>query len=182
MDNFSSLESKNMNPKPRVSVPYTFAPGDSVVYPGHGVGKVTSCDSERVGGEELKVFVITFVADRMTLRVPLRKVQSSGLRRISTQPVMECALAKLSQPAVQSRTIWNRRALECTAKINSGDPALIAEVVRDLHHAGGDRNPSHSQRLLYEQALGRLTQEVAAIDDTRIEEATAKLELLLKAA
>lgn len=160
----------------------SFAPGDSVVYPGHGVGSVKSLESQRVGEHELKLLVIAFAQDRMTLRVPLQKVKSSGLRRISTPRVMEGALAKLKEPAVRSRTIWNRRALECAAKINSGDPCLIAEVVRDLHCTGGEREPSHSQRLLYEQALGRLIQELAAIEDSPIEEATAKLELLLNAA
>jgi CarD family transcriptional regulator len=159
-----------------------FAPGDSVVYPGHGVGTVTRLESQRVGEHELNLFVITFAQDRMTLRVPLHKVKSSGLRRISTPCVMEGALAKLKEPAVHSRAIWNRRALEYAAKINSGDPCLIAEVIRDLHSVAGERGPSHSQRLLYEQALGRLIQELAAIEDTQIEEATAKLELLLNAA
>jgi CarD family transcriptional regulator len=143
---------------------------------------VTNLENQRVGEHELKLLVIAFAQDRMTLRVPLQKVKSSGLRRISTPRVMEGALAKLKEPAVQSRTIWNRRALECATKINSGDVCLIAEVVRDLHSVGGERGPSHSQRLLYEQALGRLIQELAAIENSPIEEATAKLEFLLNAA
>ncbi len=176
------LKTKTFVKPGRVAAAPPFAPGESVVYPGHGVGSVTSLEVQRVGGHELKLFVISFEQDGMTLRVPVEKVKSSGLRRISTPHVMEGALAKLKEPPVQSRAMWNRRALEYTAKINSGDPSLIAEVVRDLHGVGGERGPSHSQRLLYEQALGRLTQELAATEDTLIEEATAKLETLLNAA
>lgn len=176
------LKAKTLVKSGRSPAAPPFAPGESVVYPGHGVGRVTRLEVQRVGGHELKLFVISFAQDGMTLRVPVEKVKSSGLRRISTPRVMEGALAKLKEPAAQSRTIWNRRALEYAAKINSGDPCLIAEVVRDLHCVGGERGPSHSQRLLYEQALGRLTQELAEIEETHIEEATAKLEVLLNAA
>jgi len=159
-----------------------FAPGDIVVYPGHGVGTVTNIESQRVGEHELKLFVISFEHDRMTLRVPTGKVKSCGLRGISTRRVMDGALAKLKEPASQKRAMWNRRAVEYTAKINSGNPELLAEVVRDLYRGTGDKDPSHGERVLYEQAFGRLTHELAAIDKSHVEEATAKLELLLKAA
>ncbi len=159
-----------------------FIVGDHVVYPGHGVGTVTSIETLRVGEHDLSLFAISFAQDRMTLRVPMQKVESSGLRRLSTRRVMEGALAKLKEPAVRSSALWNRRSMECAAKINSGDPCLIAEVVRDLHSVSAGREPSHSQRVLYEQALGRLVQEVAAIENSQIEEATAKLELMLNAA
>lgn len=160
-----------------------FAPGDVVVYPGHGVGTVTSIESQRVGEHELKLFVISFEHDRMTLRVPTGKVKACGLRGISSRREMDSALAKLKQPASQKKAMWNRRAVEYTAKINSGNPELIAEVVRDLYRGEGDKDPSHGERVLYEQAFGRLTHELAAIDKSQVEEATAKVQgLLLKAA
>ncbi len=159
-----------------------FAPGDVVVYPGHGVGKLTEVVTQWIGDQALELFVISFAQDRMTLRVPLKKAKSSGLRKISTLRVMHSALAKLKEPANQKRGIWNRRAIEYTAKINSGDPLALAEVVRDLRRTTGERERSHSERLLYEQALGRLTHELAAVESTEIDTATAKLEVLLNAA
>lgn len=159
-----------------------FQPGDSVVYPGHGVGTVIRVESQRFGEHELSVLAISFPQDRMTLHVPVQKVKSSGLREISTQTLMESALAKLSSPPIPSRAMWSRRVLECTAKINSGDPCLIAEVVRDLHGMEGEQRPSYWQRLAYGQALSRLVQELAAVYGTKIEEATTRLELLLGAA
>lgn len=161
---------------------FAFAPGDSVVYPGHGVGKVTTIETQRIGDQSVQLFVINFEHDRMTLRVPFKKAQSSGLRGVCSESVIKSALAKLQEPANQKKGIWNRRAVEYTAKINSGDPISLAEVVRDLRRTAGERERSHSERLLYEQALGRLTHEVAAVEQTGIETATAKLELLLNAA
>jgi len=63
-----------------------------------------------------------------------------------------------------SRAMWNRRAQEYEAKINSGDPVSIAEVVRDLHRSESQPEQSYSERQLYESALDRMAREVAAIE------------------
>lgn len=160
----------------------TFAPGDAVVYPGHGVGRVTELVTQQVGGQALEVFVISFDVDRMTLRVPFAKARTSGLRRISSARVMQSALAKLTEPAEKKKVIWNRRAIEYTAKINSGDLLALAEVVRDLRRSASERERSHSERLLYEQALLRFTHELAAVERLEIDKATAKIDVLLNAA
>ena len=159
-----------------------FYPGDFVVYPGHGLGKVTGLETKTIGGELGQWFVITFDADRMVLRLPTRKAQASGLRGLSTRNLMEKALSTLQGNRSRKNVMWNRRALEYAAKIKSGDPVSIAEVVRDLHRQENEPQASHSERLLYEQARDRLTREVAAIEGIEVDAATTKLEVLLKAA
>jgi CarD family transcriptional regulator len=159
-----------------------FAPGDLVVYPSHGVGRVVRIESQVIGTQETLLFVIVFEQDRMTLRVPMSKVGMTGLRSLSTPQVMEKALVALKSHPIKSRLNWNRRALACSVKINSGDPISIAEVVRDLHRRPSDSERSSSAGLIYEQARGRLTREVAAIERIEIEAANDKLELLLNAA
>ena len=63
-----------------------------------------------------------------------------GLRKLSARrKVMETALTTLKGRARVKRTMWSRRAQEYEAKINSGDPVSIAEVVRDLHR---ERRPA----------------------------------------
>ena len=71
---------------------------------------------------------------------------------------------------------------EYEAKINSGDPISIAEVVRDLHRNVGQPDQSFSERQIYEAARDRLAAEVAAVDKTDVEVATEKLEKVLEAA
>ena len=118
----------------------------------------------------------------MTLRVPVRKIKNSGLRKLSTRKVMEAALTTLKGRARVKRAMWSRRAQEYEAKINSGDPVSIAEVVRDLHRGASQPEQSYSERQIYEQALERLAHEVAAVEKIKPEAATAKLEKLLNAA
>ena len=159
-----------------------FGPGDFVVYPTHGVGKVTSVEIQEIGGQKLKLFVISFDRDRMTLRVPVAKVATSGLRKLSSRKTMDSALETLKGLARVKRTMWGRRAQEYEAKINSGDPLAIAEVVRDLHRKAGQPDQSFSERQIFESARDRLAHELAAVDRIDLEAATEKMEELLKAA
>ena len=46
-------------------------PGDYVVYPTHGVGKIKGVETQEIAGFDLKVFVIDFAKDKMILRVPV---------------------------------------------------------------------------------------------------------------
>ena len=156
--------------------------GDYVVYPTHGVGKVIGVETEEIAGHKLDLFVISFDKDRMTLRVPVSKAPTSGLRKLSTRKIMDEAMTTLKGRVRVKRTMWSRRAQEYEAKINSGNPVSIAEVVRDLHRNVGQPDQSFSERQIYEAARDRLAAELAAVDKTDVEKATEKLEKVLRAA
>ena len=156
-----------------------FSEGDYVVYPTHGVGKVLGIEDREVAGFDLKLFVISFEAEKMTLRVPVDKVKDSGLRKISSRAKMKTAMVTLKGRARGKRTMWSRRAQEYDAKINSGDPVSIAEVVRDLHRAAGQPDQSYSERQMYEAALERLAQELALVEKIDRDGAVEKLEAVL---
>lgn len=159
-----------------------FNPGDYVVYPTHGVGKVLSVEEEEIAGHKLELFVISFDRDRMTLRVPVSKAANSGLRKLSSKKCMDEAIQTLKGRPRVKRTMWSRRAAEYDLKINSGDPVSIAEVVRDLHRNVGQPDQSFSERQIYEQARDRLASELAAVEKTDVDKATIKLEQILEAA
>ncbi|WP_092783277.1 CarD family transcriptional regulator [Jannaschia pohangensis] len=142
-----------------------FRPNDFVVYPAHGVGQIVSIEKQEVAGLELELFVISFVKDKMTLRVPTNKATDVGMRSLSSPEIVTKAMATLKGKARVKRAMWSRRAQEYEAKINSGDLIAIAEVVRDLHRNDEQREQSYSERQLYEAALDRLTRELAAVND-----------------
>ena len=170
-------------PKKKAAEPkLAFKAGDYVVYPTHGVGLVSGIEKETIAGHELRLVVVTFDNDRMTLRVPTNKMEVSGLRKLSSRKVMDNAVTTLKGRARIKRTMWSRRAQEYEAKINSGDPVFIAEVVRDLHRNVGQPDQSFSERQIYEAALERLAGEFAAVESIEKEDATEKLEQVLNAA
>jgi len=141
-----------------------FKTNEFIVYPAHGVGQIMAIEEQEVAGAKLELFVINFVKDKMTLRVPTAKVVAVGMRKLAEGTLVKRALETLKGRARIKRTMWSRRAQEYEAKINSGDLISIAEVVRDLHRAENQPEQSYSERQLYESALDRMAREVAAIE------------------
>jgi CarD family transcriptional regulator len=159
-----------------------FSTGDYVVYPTHGVGRVMGVQTQEIAGDKLDLIIIKFDKDRMTLRVPVAKATNSGLRKLSSRKLMDTALQTLKGRSRAKRTMWSRRAQEYEAKINSGDPVAIAEVVRDLHRADDQPEQSYTERQMYQAALERLARELAALEKIDEIKAAEKLEKLLSAA
>ncbi len=168
------------NPPRIPSKAENFVAGDHVVYPTHGVGKVERIAVEEIAGHSLELIHITFEENRMTLRVPVAKARSAGLRKLASRKMFDEALAVLKGRARIKRTMWSRRAQEYEAKINSGDPLAIAEVVRDLHRNAGQPDQSFSERQIYEAAMDRLAAELGALDKTDKATAATKLANFLK--
>ncbi|WP_019961142.1 CarD family transcriptional regulator [Woodsholea maritima] len=161
----------------------SFKKGDYIVYPAHGVGRVVGVEKETVAGFDIEVYVVTFEQDKMTLRVPTAKANGVGMRPLASDKILKDALKTLKGKAKVKRTMWSRRAQEYEAKINSGDLLQIAEVVRDLHRAEDQPEPSYSERQLYESALDRMVREVAAVEQVDHDKAKEILsESLRKAA
>ncbi len=148
-----------------------FRTGEYVVYPAHGVGKIISIDSEEVAGLKLELLVIYFEQDKLTLRVPVAKIKSVGMRKLASEEVVEKALSIVEGRARIKRTMWSRRAQEYEAKINSGDLIFISEVVRDLYRSEDQPEQSYSERQLFEQALDRMSREIGTVNKISITEA-----------
>jgi CarD family transcriptional regulator len=154
-----------------------FAMGDAVMHPAHGVGRVTGESTATVGGETLELVHFAFGEGRLTLRVPRAKVISNGIRRLAGGALIAEALDVLTtnpRGAVRGIT-WARRAAELQAKLNSGDPRKVAEVLRDLSRNVNNPERSFSERQIFEAALERLAVEIAAVENISRDEAVAKI-------
>lgn len=156
-----------------------FKANEFVVYPAHGVGQILAIEEQEIAGAKLELFVINFIKDKMTLRVPTAKVANVGMRKLSEPVLVKKALETLKGRARVKRTMWSRRAQEYEAKINSGDIVAIAEVVRDLYRSESQPEQSYSERQLYEAALDRLSREIAVVQHSTETEAVKEIEAQL---
>jgi CarD family transcriptional regulator len=152
-----------------------FRKGDAVVYPAHGVGRIDRVGFEEIAGHRLNLIHISFDENQMTLRVPVAQARAAGLRKLASRKQLAEALTRVRGRPRASRLMWAKRAQEYLTKINSGDLASLAEVVRDLQSAGDGSGSSFSQRNLFELALDRLAAEFAAVNQTAKVDAVAQL-------
>ncbi len=158
-----------------------FNKGEQVVYPGHGLGTVVGSKTEIISETTAKFLMVSFESG-MTLRIPSTNVKKSGLRGIASRGAMQDVFSVLRTPPARKKSMWRHRALEYAAKIKSGDPCAIAEIVRDLHRSQGQAEGSYSEKAIYQQAWDHLIPEVAAVESVDREAAAKKVVSLLEAA
>ena len=135
---------------------------DFVVYPKHGVGKITAIEKAKIGEIDIHFYKILVEKEKLTLTVPIN--QQSKLRPISTiNQINKCVSILKTKPKIK-RTMWSRRAQEYDQKINSGKIYELAEVVKDLNkNSDIIADQSYSERQLFEKAYERLKSEFEAV-------------------
>jgi hypothetical protein len=75
-----------------------FKTGEFIVYPAHGVGQIVAIEEQEVAGSTLELFVINFVKDKMTLRVPTAKISATGMRKLAEQPIARAGNPQRASP------------------------------------------------------------------------------------
>lgn len=160
----------------KVTTRLGFKTGEYVVYPAHGVGMITAIEEQEIAGLTLELFVVSFEQDKLTLRVPVAKIKSVGMRKLAEEDEITRALETVTGRARVKRTMWSRRAQEYEAKINSGDLIAISEVVRDLYRSDDQPEQSYSERQLFEQAMDRMSREVGSVRKLTLTEAVQAIE------
>jgi CarD family transcriptional regulator len=153
-----------------------FKVNELVVYPAHGVGRISQIEEQEIAGAKLELYIVDFEKEKLRLKVPTSRAEQKGMRRLSDKAQIEAALKTLRGRARIKRTMWSRRAQEYDAKINSGDIMAVAEVVRDLYRSERQPEQSYSERQLFEQALDRMAREIAAVKKIDDDQAVKELE------
>jgi CarD family transcriptional regulator len=151
---------------------------DFVVYPKHGVGKITAIEKAKIGEIDIQFYRILVEKEKLTLTVPIN--QQSKLRPIaSINQINKCVSILKTKPKIK-RTMWSRRAQEYDQKINSGKIYELAEVVKDLNkNTDIIADQSYSERQLFEKAYERLKSEFEAVLNTSPEDVQKKMDKAL---
>lgn len=68
-----------------LSESHGFFVDEYVVYPEHGVGKITAIQRQEIAGTRMETFVIHFKANNMTLMVPTANHAKVGLRKLADE-------------------------------------------------------------------------------------------------
>ena len=155
--------------------------GDFVVYPVHGVGEITAIEECTFDTITATFLVIKIEQDKLTLKIPLKNADKLGVRHLFNTEQIDDIEDVLKRRVRMRRMMWSRRAQEYETKINSGDPILIAEVVRELHKKN-DYDQSYSERQIYQTAIARLAKEFSIVRAMKENEAFQYIQSILEAA
>jgi CarD family transcriptional regulator len=154
----------------------SFKIGELVVYPAHGVGKITNVEEQEIAGIKLELYIVDFEKEKLRLKVPTNRAEQKGMRHLADRTMIEQAMKVIRGRARIKRTMWSRRAQEYDAKINSGDMIAVSEVIRDLYRSDRQPEQSYSERQLFEQALARFARELAAVRKVDEDQCVKELE------
>ena len=130
-----------VQPAPVAKKP-TFRIGELVVYPAHGVGRISNIEEQEIAGVTLELYIVDFDKEKLRLKVPTNRAEQKGMRHLADRTMIETAMKVIRGRARIKRTMWSRRAQEYDAKINSGDMIAVSEVIRDLYRS--ERQPEQS--------------------------------------
>lgn len=150
-----------------------FKIGDLAVYPAHGVGKIESIESKKIGGNRQDFYIMRILENDMKIMIPIQNAESVGLRElIASQDISKVYdILKTKEIAVNGGT-WNRRYREYMEKIKTGSIYELAEVLRDLTVLKNDKELSFGERKMLDTARGLLLKElsiVLAISEDQVE-------------
>ena len=149
-----------------------FAKGDMAVYPAHGVGVITSIETQTVAGVDQTFYVLQILDNRMTIMIPTRSSKHAGLRSIVSKKEVDEVISILEDRdlAIGPQT-WNRRYRDYMDKIKTGSIHDVAEVMRDLFLLSVDKDLSSGERKMLDTARNLLVKELSLaqqVDEEKI--------------
>ena len=145
----------------------TFSIGDMAVYPGRGVGKITSIEQRFLGGSDKHFYIMKIATSKTdpqaTVMVATDAVDRVGLRQVISRKVSTSVLDELKKAEIAVTTQpWNRRFREYTEMLHSGSPIKVAKVLRDLSRIRQEKGElSYGERQLMDKARNLLIAELA---------------------
>ena len=124
--------------------------GDWLIYPKHGLGKAIDYEVQTILKKKTEFLVVFFEQERMTLRIPIDKMNELGLRSISGKDEMKKAMIALKGKARIRKTMWAKRekdyrrihAQSCCGHRGRSGPQRFVPTYR-TH--GGDDDGGHER-------------------------------------
>jgi CarD family transcriptional regulator len=155
-----------------------FKKGDLVLHRRHGAGTIVNIRRMRITAEEQVYYVIDLAIGERLL-IPVDQAEELGLSTIVSP---EAIIDVLSDTPHTLADDFRLRQTEMDQKIGSGDPLLVAEVLRDLNWRGQAIKLSSGDIRLMGKAHKLLSSLLAAQPSADNRSAGQRLDATLKQA
>lgn len=163
------IDKADISPSPNIE-DVAFKVGEMVVYPIHGVARIVDIKKERIGSSYQLCYIleteIETANQRPVIKLPVDKVEANRVRKIVNMDEVPLVIEILEQRGMKTDTqTWNRRHREYQEKMRSGSIFKAAEVFRDLSLLKQNKDLSHGERRLFDQARNLLIKELSIAND-----------------
>lgn len=148
-----------------------FAEGDYIVYPMHGVGRVTGIQKQTILGNKTLCYILEIQSNKMKVVIPVNKAKETGIRAIIKKTEVKKVTNLLQKDEADTEEDWKIRYQNNLNKIKSGSIYSVAEVCRNLYKRARDKELSLMEKRLYESAYNLITSEIAIAKGITQEEA-----------
>jgi CarD family transcriptional regulator len=142
---------------------------ENVVYPGHGVARISRIVEKRVAGVLTTFYELTFLSKDVTVLVPTVNAHLVGLRRLSSTECVDEVFQLLAKPAQLVAysefpvTSWNKRNKGYQLKLRTGSLYELSEIYHDLKLIEKSKPLSFGEKNLLAQAEALLAEEISLI-------------------
>ena len=147
-----------------------FCLNEKVVYPGHGVAKISNIVKKFVGTQEVTFYELNFLNKEVTVLVPTDNACAIGIRALSSTDNIKDAYTLLTKPARKADSYeftvnnWNKRNKEYQLKLRTGNLKDLLEIYRDLRHMACQKELSFGEKNLLQQTESLLVEEISIVE------------------
>jgi CarD family transcriptional regulator len=131
-----------------------FKVNDYAVYPGHGVGQITSITTKEILGKVHTFLCLEILVSGMKILLQQNTLAEVGVRPvISKQKALELvAFLEADTPKPSYSETWNRRYREYMELIKTGNIDDLAKVLKELRYLEEDKELSFGERKMLDTA------------------------------
>lgn len=153
-----------------------FNVGDSIAYPMHGAGIISSIEEKEVLGEKHSYYSVNLLGSKMTVLVPVDNSDKVGVRSVISVDDIAKVIEVLEAESEPMPNNWNRRYRDNTEKLKTGDIYAVAAVVRNLVRSDRTKKLSTGEKKLLGTAKQILESELMLAGGYTVDQADELVE------
>ncbi len=149
-----------------------YSPGELLVHPLHGAGRITQIVRQRVDGKEKDYYVLTLSAGSVRILIPVDGCEAVGVRPVVDGETARRLLAAFPKLETENDASWNRRYRENMIRLKSGRLEEVLTVMKGLLlrekrlglSTGEKRMYATARQILYSELTVALSTDEASLD------------------
>jgi CarD family transcriptional regulator len=154
----------------------SFIIGQSVIHPSHGAGKIVAFQEKELVKGFQRYYVIEFIHNRLTVHVPVRRIEQIGVRPVMPAWRISRVIETLESLPLDLPDEFRMRRNDIDKQIHSGYPNQIAAAVRDLTWRDTAKYLTEADREALAEARALLITEVALALEQALEQAEQRVD------